>query len=1100
MATTPFVHLHNHSHFSILDASSHIEPMIKLAKELEMPAVGLTDHGNMSGAVQLWRACKKEGLKSLIGCELYVSVGDHLQKSIKPGQRNYHHLVVIAQNTIGYQNLCAIISESFLRGFYYKPRVSMAFLGNHSEGLLASSACMAGAIPQALLTSTDLGLAKVLVQDFGNIFQDRFYLELQDHGIPEQKRINEGLINLAQETGLPLIWTNDCHFLKEDDFEPHKRLKCVQGGRRVDAPDFMANHVYRPEHRFRSGDEMLKLAQRYAREFSKSKKEILKAVSRTVDLAESCEFNFATGKYFFPSVKVEEPEGEYKELIPEEVHQEFYRLCFEGFARRSGKFLLNRGTEYIWRLFYEMQMISKMGFESYFLIVSDLIRWAKSHRIPVGPGRGSAAGSLVSYCLDITELDPIAHNLLFERFLNPARVSMPDIDIDFSKLRRTEVIDYTIQKYGRDNVAQIITFGTMGARAVLKDVSRVHGLDLMEAEKLASLVPLKPGDPYDLERTFNEIEETKKVLEGNSKFQEVWDIARKLEDTKRNASIHAAGVVITPEPVSHFVPLFKQGKGDSQVIAAAYDMRDLEELGLVKMDYLGLKTLDLIKECLRLAEAEDLELDDIPLDDPKVLDLFSCGATKGVFQFESPGMRQMLKELKPSKFDDIVAMNALYRPGPIDSGMVRAFINRKNGLEKATAMHPDLEEVLASTYGVMVYQEQVMQTVRRLAGFSLGEADLMRKAMGKKNKELMAKELEKFTKAGKDRGYSEADMKMVGEAIEKFARYGFNRAHAAAYSVVAWQTAWLKVYYPIEFMCALLTNEAQDGKLDKVTEYVGDTKKMGIQIFPPDINYSDVFFSLEKDSQNSPIGIRFGLAGIKNVGEEVVREIIEEREKRGEFRSLSDFLRRITLNKKVIESLIFAGATASLGGHPAEHFSNYERIATAQKKAGGSYQTSILSMVGAYDEVLRQDLKTTEPWDETTLANYEREVLGMSLIHHSLNDHKDEIKDDLASLKEAVRERQKVHGEVLCVITALTHKVSAQKNKKYMVLGVEDLSGTAETMYFGPYLELKVGQIVWMKANVKTTGDESILLYATELRPFIDETLAVTVAADEPEF
>lgn len=1045
-----FVHLHNHSHFSLLDSSSQIKPMVKLAKDLGFPAIALTDHGIMSGSVQLWRECRKENIKPIIGCEIYVSVGDHkLRRRIK-GEKHYHHLILLAMNKIGYQNLCKIVSEGYLEGFYYKPRVSYEVLEKYNEGLFCSTACMASELAQRLLKAEDdvqaIQAGREAVETLVNIYGDHIRLELQDHGIPEQKIINERMIKLSEVTNIPLVFTNDCHFLRTEDFEPHKCLKCIQGGENVHT----AHHVYKPDHRIKSADEMRLIAKNYPENLQEI---IFKAMEETVNVADQIDFNFETGVYHFPEVRDSD----------ESVHNQFQRACFEGFEQRAAMMVGDKGEEYAQRLLYEMKLISEMGFESYFLIVSDIINWCKNNNIPVGPGRGSAAGSLVSYCLNITDIDPIKHGLLFERFLNPARISMPDIDIDFSKRHRHRVIEYTVNKYGRDNVAQIITFGTLKPRAGLRDIARVHGWPVEDQNRLSALIPHSPGKPYNFERAEEELPEVKRALK-DPKTAEIWEIAKSLEENNRNAGIHAAGVVITPEPVVNYAPLFKQSGGED--VAAAYDMHDLEEIGLVKMDYLGLKTLDLIQDCIKLVP-DDIDILHVPLDDEQVIKLFAYGETKGVFQFESPGIRQAIAKLRPTEFEHIVAMNALYRPGPLDSGMTDQFISRKNGDEEVEALHPDIEDILSTTFGVIVYQEQVMETVRKLGGFSLADADIMRKAMGKKNKELMEKELNKFIEAGIQRGYLKEDMEKVGEAIQKFARYGFNKAHATAYSFIAYQTAWLKTYYPVEFMCALLTNEAEDKKPEKVQEYIGDAKRMGIQILPPDVNYSGHYFDLEKIG--SDVAIRYGLAGIRNVGEGVAQEIVEERKANGPFKSFPDFINRMPMNKKILEGLIYAGATMSLGGHPAEHYHNFPKIIES-KKRGGDFggQTSFLDEIDEYHLVIEQSMEQIDEWEDDLLSTCEKEALGLWLEYHPLNAYKDQIEEDIVEARETPGSA----FNILAVITDVVKK-SSQKGTKFAVITLEDLSGSTSALMFGhDKLEefkglLEINKIVQVEGNTK---------------------------------
>ena len=1077
-----FVPLHLHSHFSLLDSSAHVPAIVRRAKELGFPAVALTDHGNMSGSVQLWRECRAAGIHAVVGSEIYMTIGDHTERV----RRAYHHLVLLAMNDAGYRNLCAIVSEGYRRGFYYKPRISLEYLRGHAEGLLASSACLSGWVSAVLNPEHNADEAEALAKGreaaeaLAGIFPGRFYLELQDHGIAVQKPVNERMVKLAGETKLPLILTNDSHFVDDSDYEPHCWLKCMGNGERIAE----TKRVYTPAHKIRSEEEMRALAEGYA---EPTKGAILRAATATVAAAERCDFGFPSGKsfvYHFPRAKV--PEG----VTPEE---EFRAQCLEGFRRRSEKFVLGRGEEYSARLLYEIGVIEKMGFQDYFLIVSDLIRWAKREGIPMGPGRGSAAGSLVGYCLDITEVDPIRHGLLFERFLNPERVSMPDIDIDVSKRDRHRLIEYTVEKYGRENVAQIITFGTMAARAALKDAGRVCGLTVAEQNALANVVPQTPGNPYDLARTLEEIPEAASLLALEPRYKDVWDIAVKLEKTNRNASLHAAGVVITPEPVSAYAPLFKQAKDGEEGLAAAYDMRDLEAIGLVKMDYLGLKTLDLIKDVVAMVGDPELDVDELPLDDAQVMRLFAAVDTKGVFQFESPGMRSGLVELRPTEFGELAAMNALYRPGPLDAGMMASFIKRKNGREDIVPLHPDLEDILASTYGVMVYQEQIMQIFRRLAGYSLGQADVVRKAMGKKNAEMLKRETDKFVDAAVARGYDVEDMRRIVEAISAFGRYAFNLAHATAYAYVAWQTAYLKRYYPAEFMCCLLTNETEDNNPDKVQEYIGDAKRMGLTVLPPDVNYSTGYFALEKYGRDGERAIRYGLVGIRGVGEGISAEIVAERESGGPYKNLSDLLHRMPqLTKRTVEALIWAGATGSLGGHPAQHCANAERLMLGSRRAhaNGGRQRGILSAEDL-DAVQAQDLTFVEPWPEVVLAGKEKQSLGIWLTYHPLNDYKSLVKDDVASLREAA---QGTRFNLLCVVVnAVRRQIQhGQKSGQQLaVLTLEDLTGGIEGAVFGDReigrldAVLQPGKVVWAKGSVRRSGTKTNLYVddMTEVEP-----------------
>jgi DNA polymerase III alpha subunit len=1343
-----FVPLHVHSDHSILDATAKIDAMVAKAKEFGFPALALTDHGNMSGAVHLWDSCRKAGIKPIVGCELYVAPGDHRDKHVPRGARRYHHLVALAANETGYRNLIKLVSLGFLEGLYGgKPRVSMDLLAGHSEGILASTACIAGLVPQALLGEEDPDAAvkagRAALDRLLVVFGDRLYLELQDHGIPEQRRINPLLVRLSKESGVPLIFTNDSHFVGDEDFEPHRWFLAIQAGRGQTVAT--KEYVYTPGHKFRSGAEMRALAKAYPKELRPA---LLEAVERTVEVADRVDFSFQTGTYFLPQV----------ETGGVSTAEFFRRECLAGLERRRPRLRPDRGLEYFRRLCYEMSVVHEMGFEGYFLIVADLIRWAKSHGVPCGPGRGSAAGSLAAYCLGITEIDPLRFDLLFERFLNPERVSMPDVDMDFSKEGRQRVIEYTVERYGRENVAQIVAFGTLAAKAALKDMARAAGLSVADAVKLAGVVP--PALDATLPSTLRDKPDECAKLLANPEFAKVWEIATKLEGTTRNLTVHAAGVVIAPEPVDRYVPLYVQGRKGEALVTTQFDKKDVEKVGLVKMDYLGIKTLDQIEECRRLVGGEPLDLDALPVDDRATMDLFAAGDTKGIFQFESEGMRAALRRLRPERFEHLVAMNALFRPGPMqclagstmiarrrystdkglgwsyffqsiedlykqfhawkargrcdrkglrvmsadldmgllfsngildvvkagkkqvfklsvktvmtantemsidataehrfltlegwrelkdlkagdyiaiqnrkagnveraasrkliygqrnfknlcfynyqyrcvfcdwsngsldvhhingsrctdndpnnlcflcpnhhreftegkitqdelllarencrlpfsqeiryvpissitpgdvvetydiavrgphhnfiadgfivhNSGMLDAFIRRKNGDEPVEALHAEVADLLADTYGVVVYQEQVMRVFQTLGGLSLGEADVLRKAIGKKDAELMRKELDKFVTGGKERGHDEAELVAIAETIRKFAGYGFNKSHAVAYAFLAWQTAWLKAHHPVEFMTALLTTEAKDGKPDKVQEYIGDAKKMGIRIFPPDVNYSEPYFSIERDSAtDAAVGIRFGLVGIRNVGEDVVDLVVAERAKRP-FGSYPDFLWRIKPNAKVAESFVFAGATGSLGGHPAQHWATTEKILCGSRRAAmAPGQVSLLS-TGDLDDVLARDLEEAEPWDETALAANEHEVLGLWLEHHPLNPYRDRVKDEIAALRGAVREGGgRRRCEVLCCVTGVEYREirnGRRAGQRFAVVGVEDLSGSAKFVMFGPealdaaFHALIPGTIVVAKGNVSLKNDEATF-YVSSLERLLDERI------EEPE-
>jgi DNA polymerase-3 subunit alpha len=1028
--------------------------MVKRTKELGMDAVALTDHGNMSGAVELWKACHKADIKAIIGCELYVASGSHKGRKKSKEQKDYHHLVVWARDTEGYKNLCKLVAASYLDGFYYKPRVDEELLKNHAGGLIASTACLAGSVPRALLYTKDgqiqdnqdeaIRTAAGLVRRLQNIFDDRLYLELQDHGIDLQFLLNLRLVNLSKATGAPLIWTNDCHFLKNEDFESHKAFKCIQGYRHIKDMG-TSQHVYLPTHHFRSEDDMRKILDLKSGDDLKYpveiREELTAAFDRTIDIADACTFDFwSSSKHFFPAVQ-KDPDQSLLELFREKV--------FEGFEYRArrGQIDADKYQSYVDRLIYETQMIQDMGFESYFLIVADMVQWAKLQGIPVGPGRGSAAGSIISWCLQITDIDPVKYELLFERFLNPSRVSLPDIDLDFSKRRRHEVIEYAINRYGRENVAQIVTFATLAPRRVINDMSRVFALTIPESHQFSATLPDTPGKPYSLEEAYRDVPEFKRHVDLTTDHMRIFETAKKLEDANRHAGIHAAGLVITPTPVTDYAPLYQQaGTTD---IAVGYDMKSLEQIGLIKMDLLGLKTLDVIDDTIKMVKLRhniDVDWDKVDLNDPQIYSLFAAGKTKGVFQFESRGMRGSLVRLEPDCFEHIVAMNALYRPGPNDAGMTDQFISRKRGDERVEVLHPALEHILSPTYGVLVYQEQVMKTVQALAGYTLAQADLVRKAMGKKDVLLMQAEIDKFIEAAVAFGNDRKEMEAIAESIRKFARYGFNRAHAAAYAYIAFQTAYLLKHFPLEFMCSVLVAEAEDNKFEKLREYVGDVKRLGLQVLPPDVNESQIYFSVEgKD-------IRYGLAAIKGVGEETARNLIAERTANGPFKSFVDLLFRVKPGKGLIEPLIAAGATESLATDTWEdrttHQENYADILKSFKKnLQATGQTSLFS--ADVQEAARRDvyqLKQTAARDPRDVAADEKEVLGLWLCKHPLDGFKSQISDDLASMRDQAEQNSQPRGfraDLACVLNEVVYRTT-RTGKRLAILSVEDLTAESD--------------------------------------------------------
>ena len=843
MADKPFVHLHCHTDYSLLDGACEIGQMMGIVAEQQMPAIAMTDHGNLFGAVEFYTKAKDKGVNPIIGCEAYVAQGSHTART--DGQQ-YNHLVLLAENQEGYRNLIKLVSKSHLEGFYYKPRMDRELLAQHSKGLIALSACLKGDVAETLLQKTYED-GKRLAYQYQDLFgAGNFFLEIQDHGSDDDKRVNPLIVRLSRDTGIPLVATNDSHYLRRDDARAHEAQLCIRTGKTLD--DVRRMQLNAPEYYLKSRAEMMLL-------FG----EIEDALDCTWRIAERCGVRLDTIEEPFPKFDV--PEGHSTDTY-------FEFVARHGFEKRkvrleamyaSGR-LKHDMVEYEERLDLEIRMIQQMKFSGYFLIVWDFIRFAKAQDIPVGPGRGSAAGSLVSYAMGITDIDPLQYGLLFERFLNPERISMPDIDIDFCTNRRGEVIQYVTEKYGREQVAQIITFGTMAAKAAIKDVGRVLDMSFAEVDRITKMIPnqlnIKLNEAIKKEPAMAE------AARKDPRVAELLEIAQRLEGLARNASVHAAGVVISPVPLRELVPLYRTNQEE---IVTQYDMGGLEKLGLLKMDFLGLKTLTLISNALGLIEKHrgvKLVIEDLPLDDPKTYELFSRGLTSGVFQFESSGMKDLLRRASPNRIEDLTALNALYRPGPIGGGMIDDFIDRKHGRRPVTYDLPGLKEILEETYGVIVYQEQVMQISNRIAGYSLGEADLLRRAMGKKKAEVMAAEREHFLAGAKERGFQAKKVEKIFDLMEQFAGYGFNKSHSAAYAYLAFVTGYLKAHYPLDFMAALLTSET--GTTTNVVKYINECREMGIKVLPPDINSSDWNFTPDGD------GIRFGLGAVKNVGQNAV--------------------------------------------------------------------------------------------------------------------------------------------------------------------------------------------------------------------------------------
>lgn len=953
-----FVHLHVHSEYSLLDGAIRIKDLVSKAKELGMPAVAVTDHGVMYGVMEFYKEAKKNNIKPIVGCEVYVAARSRFDKDNALGDAERGHLVLLCKNNEGYKNLTKLVSLGFTEGFYYKPRIDKEILKKYSKGLIGLSACLAGEIPRAL-ADNNYEKARELAIEYRDIFEEgSFFLEMQSNGIDEQVLVNQGIVRLSRELNLPLVATNDAHYLTKDDYYSHEVLLCIQTAKKMSDSDRMS---------FSTNEFYLKSPEEMKERF----KNFPEAIENTLKIADMCDVEFEFGNLKLPEFKIDTDMSHY---------DYFVERCKKGLEKRySG----NVTEEKIERMNYEIDVIKKMGYVDYFLIVEDFIRYAKNNGIPVGPGRGSAAGSIVAYALEITDIDPLKFNLLFERFLNPERVSMPDIDIDFCYKRRQEVIDYVVRKYGKDHVAQIITFGTLAARAVIRDVGRALDVSYAKTDLVAKSVPNGPG--ITIKKAFEMSNDLRVLYETDVEVKNLIDVSSALEGLPRHASTHAAGVVITKEPVMNYVALYK----NDESISTQFTMTTLEELGLLKMDFLGLRTLTVIKDAIDYIKENrgiDIKFSD-DMSDSEVFKLISEGKTEGVFQLESAGMKEFLRELKPSSLEDIIAGISLYRPGPMDQ--IPRYIKNKNSGEKISYLHPSLEPILNVTYGCMVYQEQVMQIVRELAGYTFGHADLVRRAMAKKKADVMAKERGLFIDGCIKNGIDEVSANKIFDEMTDFAKYAFNKSHAAAYAVVAYRTAFLKTHYPAEFMAAMLNSFI--GSLEKVPQYITECRKLGIKILGPDINESFTLFTVKDDA------IRFGLAAVKNIGEDAVDIIVSERELNGKFSDFEDFCKRISgkrINKKCIESLIKCGAFDGMK-YRSVLLESYEKIIDGISQ---TERNNVIGQVNLFDmgkESSNLDTGFNYPvlseFSEKELLSLEKEMLGLYISGHPLDKYRDII-------------------------------------------------------------------------------------------------------------
>ncbi len=1023
-----FVHLHNHSQYSLLDGAQRLEEMVEQAVRFGMPALAITDHGNLFGAIPFFDAAAEKGIKPILGCESYIAPGSRTDRTPSgPGRKPYYHLLLLARDQEGYHNLMKLSTAGFLEGYYYRPRIDRDILARHAAGLIGTSTCLGGEIPQLIMNGNP-GRARDVAGEYREIFgAGNFFLEIQDQGLPEEKAVNPVLIDIGKRLDIPLLATNDCHFLHKEDHFAHDILICIQTGKTVKDAERMR---FTQEHYFKSPEEMRQLF-----------RELPEAVENTLRVAERCNLKLEKGGNLLPHFQV--PDGTTTEEFFRRVTQQGFEARMPHWQRLESQGRLRVPLDaYRARLASEIDMVLRMGFPGYFLIVWDFIKYARDHGIPVGPGRGSAAGSLVAYCLRITDVDPLEYDLLFERFLNPERITMPDIDIDFCIRGRGQVIDYVRDKYGRDNVAQIITFATMGAKAVIRDAGRGLDIPYGDCDRIAKMIPAELEMTID--KALQQSPQLKQLYEKEDRFRQLLDVSRRLEGLTRHASVHAAGVVISPRPIVEYSPL---GRTRDNEIVTQYAMDEIGSIGLLKMDFLGLKTLTLIHDCvarLRRDTGSGPDMESLPLDDADTYALFAAARTDGVFQFESSGMKDILRKLKPDRFEDLIALNALFRPGPIGSGMIDDYVERRHGRKPIEYIAPQLESILGVTYGVIVYQEQVMQIASQLAGFSLGEADLLRRAMGKKKRDVMAAQRDKFVAGAKARGIHDKEAKTIFELMEYFAGYGFNKAHSTAYALVAYQTAWLKAHHPRHFMASLLTSEKEN--TDNIVKYIGACRAMGIAVLRPDLNRSGIDFGVESE------GIRFGLGAVKNVGEGAVQLVLEARERMGGIASLSALCREVdlrTVNKRVLESLVKAGALDGMGSTRAALCAGVDAaMESAQKMKldrdsgqGGLFGGPRGAPVDAPPAALPE-------WPTTELLIREKETLGFYLSGHPLQDEAPRFRGLVSHTTATLGEVRQPGPATLAGIVSALKRRRTRKGDSMAVFNLADLEGSVEVIVF----------------------------------------------------
>jgi len=1055
-----FVHLHNHTHYSLLDGATTVQSLVNAAAANNMSAVAITDHGVLFGVIEFYKRAMKAGIKPIIGCEAYiVTKGSRLDKKVDAnrmskgeGRGIYNHIVLIAKNSVGYKNLIRLSTIGHTEGFYFKPRIDLEVLTKYHEGIIATSACPAGIVGEQLVNG-NYNEAIEYASIYKNIFGDDFYIEIQNHGLQTEQAILSNAPKIARELGIKLVATNDCHYIKQEHAIPHNIMLYIPEASSTNISDYQKLRYQTDQLYFKSQTEMVELFKEYP-----------EAIESTLEIVNKCDLQIELKKNHMPAFPIPPESG------ISDTNEYFEKLVRDRITKRYDPIT----KEIEDRVVHEIEVIKNMGYAGYFLIVQDFINAARSMDVPVGPGRGSAAGSIVSYALGITDIDPLKYDLLFERFLNPDRVSMPDIDIDFADNKREKVIEYVKQKYGEKSVAQIATFGTMSSRAALKDVGRVLGIQLSVIDSITKQIPVVQGKVTRIEDALKNVPDLKWVNQSSDeKIKLLIDTAKVLEGMNRNLSTHAAGVVIAPGDISDYVPMYKTPQTD---LMTQYNMKDLEDAGLLKMDFLGLRTLTVIDDALKMIEqghGVKLDLSKIPEADQKTLDLFTRGQTVALFQFESTGMQDYLRKLKPTSIHDLVAMNALYRPGPMDN--IPDFIDRKNGKQKISYLHPKLEPILRETYGVIVYQEQVIEIASEIGGLSLSQADLLRRAMGKKDKELMARQKKEFVENAVTKNIERKIAAEIFDLIEKFASYGFNKSHSVAYSVLAYQTAYLKAHYPAEYMAATLSSEMDN--TDKIVVLIDECRKLGIDVLPPDVNESGVSFVV------TPKGIRFGLSAIKNVGTGAVEQIVKARSEKGRFKDIFDFCVRVDLrlaNKKTIEGLIQSGAFDSLHSNRAQIFGNVE----AAMSYGQNLQEQIekgqsnLFDLGGAKVINRPMFRSVTDWPETEKLSREKIVLGFYVSGHPLLKYRDEI-DGLSTAKlgeaDSVKPNSTLH---VCGIIADIKKKIDKRNRTMAFITIEDFTGKADCIVFADAFQkyaalLKVGSIVMMIG--KNDGNEEAI-------------------------